>query len=110
MTERRYSVVWTEIATLDIERIAGYLFDESPLRARDVVDRIIARADSQDRSPDRGRLLRELRFIGDRTWREIQETPWRIVYRVAGAKVENHGVLDGRRDLEDILLERLLQA
>ena len=49
--------------------------------------------------------------IGDQTWLEIQEPPWRIVYRILDNKtVEIHGVLDGRRSLEDILMERLLHA
>jgi toxin ParE1/3/4 len=87
------------------------LFDESPLRAQAILDRVIGRADSLDRSPERGRRLRELRSIGDKTWREVQEPPWRIIYyRVVGDTVEVHGVLDARRNLEDLLLERLLDA
>jgi toxin ParE1/3/4 len=110
MSERRFTVVWTEIAAADVERLAGYLVDESPLRAEAVLDRIITRAESLDRSPERGRAPRELRSIGDRTWRDLQEPPWRILYRIVGTTVEIHGVLDGRRDLGDILLERLLQG
>lgn len=60
--------------------------------------------------PERGRTPPELRAIGDRTWLEIQEPPWRIVYRIAGkSTVEIHAVLDGRRSLEDFLTERLLR-
>ena len=40
----------------------------------------------------------------------LLERPWRILYRVAETTVEIHGVLDGRRSLEDILMERLLRA
>jgi hypothetical protein len=51
-----------------------------------------------------------LRAIGDQTWLEIQEPPWRIIYRIKDKKtVEIHGVFDGRRSLEDILMERLLR-
>lgn len=110
MTARRYSVVWTEVASNDAERLAGYLVDEAPLRAEAILDRIIARARSLERSPERGRNLPELRSVGDRSWREVQEPPWRILYRIVGAKVEIHGVLDGRRSLDDVLLERLLQS
>jgi hypothetical protein len=35
--------------------------------------------------------------------------PYRIVYRIEGDTVTVLGVLDGRRDLEDALLERLLR-
>lgn len=111
MSVRRYSVVWTEIATQDVERLAAYLLEEAPLRAEQIVLRIISRGESLEIFPRRGRTPPELRAIGDQTWREIQEPPWRILYRIADKKtVEIHGVLDGRRSLEDILMERLLQA
>jgi predicted metalloprotease len=39
--------------------------------------------------------------------REVVERPYRIVYRITGRTVAVLGVLDGRRELEDVLLERL---
>lgn len=111
MRERRYAVVWTEVASRDVERLATYLLDEAPLRAEGILDRIIARGESLGILPERGRTPPELRTIGDRTWREVQEPPWRIIYRITGKQtVEIHGVFDGRRSLEDILMERILQA
>lgn len=111
MTGRRHTVVWTEVALQDVERLATYLRDETPLRAEEILDRVISRVESLDVHPQRGRTPPELRTSGDRTWREIQEPPWRIVYRVASNRtVEIHGVFDGRRSLQDILLERILRA
>jgi len=110
VTVRRRSVVWTEIAARDVERLAAYLVDEAPLRAPQVVDRIVSRAEWLASFPERGRVPPELRGIGDRTWREVQEPPWRIIYKVASSRrVEVHAVLDGRRSLEDVLMERLLR-
>ena len=79
------------------------------MRAEQILERIIARGQSLERLSTRGRVPPELRGIADRTWLEIQEPPWRILYRLASShRVEIHGVLDGRRALEDILMERLL--
>jgi plasmid stabilization system protein ParE len=110
VTGRRFTVVWTEVALRDVERLATYLLDESPLRTGQILDRIISRGESLKETPERGRTPLELRAIGDRTWRQILEPPWRIIYRVIEKRVEIHGVLDGRRSLEDILLERILNA
>jgi toxin ParE1/3/4 len=108
---RRYSVVWTEVAAQDVERLASYLLDEAPVRAEQILLRIISRGESLEVFPHRGRTPPELRAIGDQTWLEIQEPPWRIIYRMAGKKtIEIHGVFDGRRSLEDILIERVLRA
>lgn len=103
--------MWTEIASRDVERLASYLLDEAPLRAEQILDRIISRGESPQILPERGRTPPELRAVGDRTWREVEEPPWRIVYRIAGKRtVEIHGVFDGRRSLEDVLMERILRA
>jgi toxin ParE1/3/4 len=110
VNERRYPVVWTGVAAQDIERLAAYLLDEAPPRAEQINERIISRGESLGSSSERGRTPPELRAIGDRTWHEVQEPPWRILYRITGKRIEIHGVLDGRRSLEDILMERLLQA
>jgi toxin ParE1/3/4 len=110
VSQHRYTVVWTGVAAQDVERLSACLLDESPLRAEQIIERIISRGESLGSSPERGRTPPELRAIGDRAWHEVQEPPWRIVYRVTGKRIEIHGVLDGRRSLEDILLERLLRA
>jgi len=98
------------VAARDVERLASYLAADAPVRAPLIVERIIARAESLAVFPERGRVPPELRAIGDRRWREVQEPPWRIIYKVASSRrVEVHAVLDGRRSLEDMLMERLLR-
>ncbi len=110
MKSSRRRVVWTSVAADDLERLALYLVEQSPLRAGAIVDRIVDRAESLASLPSRGRMPPELRTVGDRSWREVQEPPGRIIYRVAGEVVQIHAVLDGRRSLEDILMERLLKS
>jgi plasmid stabilization system protein ParE len=108
MSDRRRSVEWTEVATRDIERLAVRLAETVPLRVERIVDRIISRGESLATLSHRGRTPPELRPVADRTWLEVIESPWRILYRVVEDTVEIHAVLDGRRDLRDILLERIL--
>jgi toxin ParE1/3/4 len=110
MKARGLKVVWTETAATDLERIAAYLTAESPLRAAAIVDRIVGRAESLASFPNRGRTPPELRALQDRTWKELQEPPWRIIYRRLDAIIQIHAVLDGRRSLEDILMERVLSS
>jgi plasmid stabilization system protein ParE len=110
MKSRELKLVWTAVTAGDLERIAAYLAGESPVRAATIVDRIVERAESLASLPNRGRTPPELRSIGDRSWRELQEPPWRIIYRRLEEVVQIHAVLDGRRNLEDILLERMLKS
>jgi toxin ParE1/3/4 len=97
-----------EVALRDLERVAARLHELAPLRAESVLDRVLSRGESPGTLSHRGRTPPELRPIGDRTWLEVIEAPWRILYRLIENSVEIHGVLDGRRDLREILLERML--
>jgi hypothetical protein len=45
-----------------------------------------------------------------RTWRELIVKPYRLIYRIEGEVVNVLAVFDGHRDLEDLLLERLLRG
>jgi toxin ParE1/3/4 len=59
--------------------------------------------------PERGRIPPELERIGIREFREIMFEPYRIVYTGVKSQVCVYCILDGRRDLQDLLEERLLR-
>ena len=107
MAKRKWRVVWTEAATHDLVEIVSFVARKSPVNARRLLIKIRSKADSLERSPRRGRVVPELASVGTRVWRELVVRPHRIVYRIQGEIVLLGAVLDGRRDLEDLLLERL---
>jgi len=94
----------------DLEELVAYIAVDSPTNATRVLDRIERRAGSLESSPARGRVVPELAHFGMRTWRELVVRPYRLVYRIEGDTVTVLAVFDGRRDLEDVLLERLLRT
>jgi len=57
--------------------------------------------------PNRGRIVPELLHTGISQYRELISAPWRIVYRVESQRVLIMAVLDSRRDLQTVLLNRL---
>lgn len=59
--------------------------------------------------PERSRFQPELDRIGIREYREIHFKPYRILYAIRGDAVVVHCVLDGRRDMQSLLEERLLR-
>jgi len=108
MIERR--VLWARTARYDLDAIVTYIAAGSIENALSVLDRLQERADSLTTAAERGRLVPELRSIGVHQYRELIERPWRIVYRIAADSVMVLAVLDGRRDLESLLLDRLLRS
>jgi len=59
--------------------------------------------------PLRGHFPPELERIGVLEFREIFFKPYRIIYQVIKSDVYVHCVLDGRRDLQDLLQKRILR-
>ena len=60
-------------------------------------------------TPLRGNYPPELERVGVFEYREIFYKPYRIIYQVVKKDVYVYCVLDGRRDLQDLLQYRLLR-
>ena len=110
MAEYLRRVVWAEAAVRDLEEIIAFVAADSTSNARRLLDRMHAKAESLERSPLRGRIVPELLGFGMRTWRALVVRPYRLIYRVEARDVMVLAVFDSRRDLEDILFERLVRV
>lgn len=78
-------VVWSDRALRSLAAIHSYISRDSEERAHQVIDRILRRGDQLGAFPLSGRISR---ITTRRNVREIVEEPYRIIYRVAGQKVE----------------------
>ena len=111
MPKRARRVIWTQVADDDLDEILTFIATDSPLSARKLLARLRRKADSLATMAERGRVVPELAFFGIRTWRELLVKPYRLVYRMsADDTVYISAVFDGRRDLQDVLLERLIRT
>ena len=102
-----YRVLWTDTAKLDLDEIADFIAAESPASALEVINRIERSCSRLERLPERGRIVPELRSVDILMYRELIVEPWRIVYRCENDRVHVMAVLDARRNLTGLLLERL---
>ena len=102
-----YRVLWTDAAKSDLNEIAQFIATESPRSALAVIERVERRCSTLDRLPERGRVVPELKSVDILLYRELIVKPWRIVYRHDAGQVYVMAVLDGRRSLSGLLLERL---
>ena len=58
---------------------------------------------------ERGRVVPELREYRIRTIRELIVKPYRLIYGTTGNRVSVLALVDGRRDLQDVLMDRFLR-
>jgi plasmid stabilization system protein ParE len=105
-----YNVVWAPNAIRDLDEILDYV---AATRSADEAERlylkIVPRIDSLSRFPRRARLVPELKRFGVHEYRELVVSPYRILFRIIGQVVAILGVLDGRRELSELLLNRALE-
>jgi len=107
---KRFEVEWTRPAFDDLADILRHVSFDSPSRARRLVSRLRLRAASLGRFPLRGRCVPEFEIFGVSTFRELVYPPYRLVFRIVDQRVLVLAVLDGRRDLDEILMRRLIMG
>jgi plasmid stabilization system protein ParE len=106
---RSYAVEFAGVAQGDLQAIVAFIAAENPEAALRVFDQIEARCAALKQMPERGRVVPELAAVGMLAYRELVVSPWRVVYRISGRTIYVLAVVDGRRNIEDVLLDRLIR-
>lgn len=105
---RKYEVLWSNIAEDDLKNIIEYLAEENPLNALKIFRKLKQKASTLLTFPQKGRVVPELRDQGLLQYRELIIPPWRIIYRITENSIYVLSVLDSRQNVEEILLKRLI--
>ena len=106
----KFEVFLTADAEEDIFGIYNYVsLIDSLEKAEYLFGKLRETCVSLENFPDRGHLPPELERINVRGYLEIHYKPYRIIYQIRNKEVFIHCVLDGRRNLQDLLQERLLR-
>jgi len=105
----KFRVEWAATARADLDAIVEYVAQRDILAALSVLGSLERTAGRLTAMPLRGRVVPELAAVGVHGYREVMHSPWRIIYRTSGDTVSVLAVVDCRRDLEDLLLERFVR-
>jgi toxin ParE1/3/4 len=97
------------VAADDLEAFVDTISRDAPGVASEAAASIVRAVNGLAQHPASGRIVPELEAHGYTTYRELVRPPWRIIYRISETSVLVLAVLDGRRNVEDLLLERLLR-
>ena len=105
----KYEVRIDNVASGDLYAIYRYVaINDSPVKDGHLLDSIQKAMTSLETMPARGSYPPELQRWGISDFREVFFKPYRIIYEIKGKTVFIHAVLDGRRNCEDLLQQRLL--
>ncbi len=104
-------VFLTEPAVTDLLAINDYfLFEVGDKTASKIIDRLEMAVNSLSELNERGSIPKELLVLGIHQYRQLIVKPYRIIYERLPEKVVVHAVLDGRRDIQSLLTQRLTQG
>ncbi len=106
---KSFRIFWTKTAREDLFEIIEYIKIDSISIARKILDEIETEVSRLTDFPQHGRVVPELKDLNVYRYREIIISPWRVIYRVEQQKIFIMAVMDGRRNVEDILLNRQLR-
>ena len=106
----QYKVYFTKEAERDLEDIYKFLAEiESATIAESIINEIEKSCEALVEFPNRGHFPPELKRISILEFREIHYKPFRVIYQVIAKNVFVHCVLDQRREISDILHDRLIR-
>ncbi|MBU4445504.1 MAG: type II toxin-antitoxin system RelE/ParE family toxin [Candidatus Marinimicrobia bacterium] len=106
----KYNVYIISDAAEDIFSVYKYVaINDSVQKADTLLENIEEKISNLSGMANRGHTPPELERIGIYEYREVHYKPYRIIYQIIESDVYVHCVLDGRRELEDLLQERLLR-
>lgn len=94
------TIIWTESALEDVERIAEYISSDSPHYAASFVRRTKEAGASLDLFPERGRKVPEFQSA---SVREILVGNYRLIYLISPEVIHILTVLHTSRDLDGLL-------
>ena len=111
MTEKikRYLVNVTANAKSDLRNIVSFISQNNPQTALKILEKLEAKINTLDHFPHRGGYVPELLKRNIKDYRQLIVSPWRIIYRVDENIVNILVIIDSRRNVQDILIQRLIK-
>ncbi|MBM3712197.1 MAG: type II toxin-antitoxin system RelE/ParE family toxin [Actinobacteria bacterium] len=106
----KFKVNIVSSAEEDLFEIYQYVFfNDSEERAENLYSKLYEKCLSLQEYPNRGHVPPELSLLSIDDFLEITYKPYRIIYQIIEKVVFIHCILDGRRDMQKLLQERLIR-
>ena len=104
-----YTVNLSKSAKEDLREIVKFIEKNNTMNSLDVLERIENRINSLKNFPERGGYVPELLKHKIKDYRQLIESPWKIIYKIDGNIVNVLIIIDSRRNTQDILVEKLIK-
>lgn len=106
----KYKVNFVNDAEEDLFQIYKHVYlNDSEEQAEKLYSRLYERCLLLQEFPERGHIPPELDLLSIKDFLEIHYKPYRIIYKIIKSEVFIYCIIDGRREIQKLLQERLLR-
>jgi toxin ParE1/3/4 len=107
----KYKIIWSKDAGEEIiEIISWYKYNAGKNIAQNIYTKIKSQIRKLKDMPGIGKQVQILKDIGINDYRQIVQDHWIIYYKVEKENVYIISVIDGRRNLEEILYKKIIDG
>lgn len=107
---KKYKVIIDPKAKLDLKEIFIYIAGNDSIQsANKLLDALEETCFKLEKYPERGHIPPELKSTGIKKYLEIHYKPYRIIYEIEKDLIYIHSVINGRRNIQEILSNRFLR-
>jgi toxin ParE1/3/4 len=104
-------IVWSKDAGDELLEIISYINDNSgKLIAENIYSKIIDKVNDASENAEGRRLSPLLKEFGITDIHQININPWIVYYRVENGIMKIISIIDGRRNLEEILYKKIMDG
>ena len=104
---KKFRVIVPPSVKKDLRDIVEYYYEVNKSYSQKLFNLLVERISELEAFPEKGRVVPELRNHNIETYKELIEDPYRIIYRIMKEEVLLVSVIDGRRNVEEILIKKL---
>ena len=105
--KKNYYIKWASPALDDLDEIIEYISKTNITYAIKIMDKIYEQVNKLNMNPERCKIVPELEKYGYLLYRQLIVDYWKVVFKIEGNIVYIMLVIDGRRNIEDIILKKI---
>lgn len=109
MSKDSFKVFWEQEAARDLEELVLFISNDGVATAQKWFAKIKSKAKSLKSNPHRARIVPELINATQFEYRELLIGHYRLIFVIKAKQVFVMALIDGRRDLDQILMQRVLR-
>jgi toxin ParE1/3/4 len=107
----KHEIIWSKDAGDELVEIISYIkYNTGKITAEKIFSKIMNEVKRVSANPKARRISPLLREFGINHIHQLNINPWIIYYKAEKSKMEIISIIDGRRNLEEILYKKMIDG